>query len=394
LDPSFYAGSRVLDFGVAMNISAQNTQLDMTSSNLRVSWVDIVKGMSIFLVVMMHSTLGVQNALGESSWMGAIVEFARPFRIPCFMLISGLFLHRSINADWWRYLDRKILHFVYFYVLWVTIQIVVKTPAWMGEGQTLNEIVIMYFMTFVQPFGTLWFIYMLPVFYFVTRILRNVDWKWLLAAGALLQIMPIHTGSMLVDEFASRYIYFLVGYVFYRQIFSWAEYVVKNPMIIILFLGMWGFVNFILINKLPPQVLSDLASPTGPGPVVKLADMPIISLGLGILGALAMISLGRVFMNVKGLGFLRWIGARSIVVYLAFFLPMGISRIILIKFAGDFLSTGTIAALVTLSAAIGPLVFYGLVKLTGMGGFLFERPAFARLNLTTTNAVDNTQPAE
>jgi len=377
-----------------MNNSAHNCQLGMAGSNLRVSWVDIVKGMSIFLVVMMHSTLGVQNSLGESSWMGAIVEFARPFRIPCFMLISGLFLHRSINAEWRRFADRKVLHFVYFYVLWVTIQIVVKTPAWMSEGQSLSEIAVLYLMTFVQPFGTLWFIYMLPVFYLVTRLFRHVDWRWLLAAAALLQMLPIHTGSMLVDEFASRYIYFVVGYVFYSQIFSWADYVVKNPMIIVAFMALWGLANFVLINNLPPQGLSNLVSPTGPGPIVKLADMPVISLALGILGALAMIALARVLMNIKALGFLRWVGARSIVVYLAFFLPMAISRIVLIRFAGDFLSTGTIAALVTLSAAIGPLILYGLVKLTGIGGFLFERPAFARLNERSGKPAGKIQPAE
>ena len=377
-----------------MNNSAHNSQFDMAGSNLRVSWVDIVKGMSIYLVVMMHSTLGVQNSLGESSWMGAIVEFARPFRIPCFMLISGLFLHRSINAEWRRFADRKVLHFVYFYVLWVTIQIVVKTPAWMSEGQSLSEIAVLYLMTFVQPFGTLWFIYMLPVFYLVTRLFRHVDWRWLLAAAALLQMLPIHTGSMLVDEFASRYIYFVVGYVFYSQIFSWADYVVKNPMIIVAFMALWGLANFVLINNLPPQGLSNLVSPTGPGPIVKLADMPVISLALGILGALAMIALARVLMNIKALGFLRWVGARSIVVYLAFFLPMAISRIVLIRFAGDFLSTGTIAALVTLSAAIGPLILYGLVKLTGIGGFLFERPAFARLNERSGKPAGKIQPAE
>jgi len=377
-----------------MNISSKDTQLDLASANMRVGWVDIVKGISIFLVVMMHSTLGVQIAAGESSWMGAIVEFARPFRIPCFMLISGLFLHRSINADWPRYLDGKILHFVYFYILWVTIQVVVKTPAWMAEGQTPGDIAILYVTTFIQPFGTLWFIYILPVFYFTTRVLRKLDWKWLLAVGALLQILPIHTGSMLIDEFASRYIYFLIGYVFYRQIFSWADYVVKNPMMVFLFLGTWLSINFVMISNLPPQIFSNLAFPTGPGPIVKLADMPILSLGLGVMGAMAMITIASVLINIKWLGFLRWVGAHSIVVYLAFFLPMGVSRIILIKFAGDFLSTGTIAALVTLSAAIGPLVFYGLVKLTGVGGFLFERPAIARLNQTSTKTQGQTQPAE
>ena len=74
-----------------MNALAQETTKIDDASTSRVGWVDVVKGMSIFLVVMMHSTLGVQIAAGETGWMGTIVEFARPFRIPCFMLISGLF---------------------------------------------------------------------------------------------------------------------------------------------------------------------------------------------------------------------------------------------------------------------------------------------------------------
>ncbi len=345
----------------------------------RISWVDVVKGMSIFLVVMMHSTLGVQIALDETSWMGAIVEFARPFRIPCFMLISGLFLHRSINSQWPRYLDRKILHFVYFYVLWVSIQFIIKAPAWMAEGQSLMDVVQVYLMAFVQPFGTLWFIYLLPVFYLVTRALRKFDWKWVLAAGIILQILPIHTGSVIIDEFASRYVYFLIGFFFYEQLFLWADYVGKNSGIAILFIGSWIFINIIMISNLPPQFLQDLAYPTGAGPIVKMADIPIISLGLGIAGSVGMIALGAMIIRIKRLAFMGWVGEHSIVVYLAFFLPMAVSRIILVQFASQYLTTGVIAAIVTLTAAIGPLVFYWLVKKSGTGMFLFERPAFARL---------------
>jgi len=70
-----------------------------------------------------------------------------------------------------------------------------------------------------------------------------------------------------------------------------------------------GLANFMLVNNLPPQSLSNLASPTGPGPIVKLADMPVVSLALGILGALAMIALARVSMNVKALRFyVKWLG--------------------------------------------------------------------------------------
>ena len=65
----------------------------------RVDWVDYAKGFCIVMVVMMHSTLGVEKALGEPSWLHGAIEFARPFRMPDFFLIAGLFLGRVIDRD-------------------------------------------------------------------------------------------------------------------------------------------------------------------------------------------------------------------------------------------------------------------------------------------------------
>ena len=106
----------------------------------RVDWVDYAKGFCIVMVVMMHSTLGVEQAAGHEGWMHAAAAFARPFRMPDFFLISGLFLARVIDRDWREYVDKKVLHFAYFYVLWVTIQFAFKAPmfaaevAWRGVG--------------------------------------------------------------------------------------------------------------------------------------------------------------------------------------------------------------------------------------------------------------------
>ena len=100
----------------------------------RVDWVDYAKGICIIFVVMMHSTLGVEAAAGQEGWMHYVVAFAKPFRMPDFFLISGLFLARVIDRDWTTYLDRKVVHFAYFYVLWMTIQIGVKAPGMAAEA--------------------------------------------------------------------------------------------------------------------------------------------------------------------------------------------------------------------------------------------------------------------
>jgi uncharacterized membrane protein YcfT len=53
----------------------------------RLEWVDVAKGICIILAVMMHSTPGVEKAIGAQTSLNAFIAWARPFRI-----ISGLFL--------------------------------------------------------------------------------------------------------------------------------------------------------------------------------------------------------------------------------------------------------------------------------------------------------------
>ena len=100
----------------------------------RVDWVDYAKGFCIVFVVMMHSTLGVEAAAGKTGWLHPLVEFARPFRMPDFFMISGLFLAQVIDRPWRQYLDRKVVHFAYFYLLWMTLQFVFKSPAMAADA--------------------------------------------------------------------------------------------------------------------------------------------------------------------------------------------------------------------------------------------------------------------
>ena len=121
----------------------------------RVDWVDYAKGFCIIMVVMMHSTLGVEQAAGQEGWMHTAVAFARPFRMPDFFLISGLFLARVIDRDWRDYLDRKVVHFAYFYVLWVTIQFAFKAPG-IASAMGWKAAGLAYLEAYIEPFGTLW----------------------------------------------------------------------------------------------------------------------------------------------------------------------------------------------------------------------------------------------
>ena len=335
----------------------------------RIDWVDTAKGICIIMVVMMHSTLGVELAAGRTGWMHHVVEFARPFRMPDFFLISGLFLARVIDRDWRDYLDRKVVHFAYFYVLWVTIQFAFKAPMFAAE-QGWAGVGLSYLEAFIEPFGTLWFIYLLPIFFVVIKLARSLPWPLVWLIGAALEMSHVNTGWTVIDEFAHRFIYIYSGYLFARHVFAFAASVQRHPAVALVGLAVWALINGGLV-------------------VAGVADLPFVSLMLGYLGAGAVMAGGALMAQHKLFQPFRYCGRNSIVVYLAFFLPMAATRTVLLK-TGIITDLGTVSLLVTAAGVIGSLCWFWAVRGTPLR-LLFERPAWARLKPARRPAL---QPAE
>jgi uncharacterized membrane protein YcfT len=70
---------------------------------------------------------------------------------------------------------------------------------------------------------------------------------------------------------------------------------------------------------------------------------------------------------------LRYCGRNSIVIYLAFFLPMALSRTLLLK-TGLIPDIGAVSLVVTTIGVMGALALFWAVRQTFLR-FLFERPA-------------------
>lgn len=351
----------------------------MAGTSSRIGWVDTAKGICIVFVVMMHSTLGVGQALGETGWMHDVVAFARPFRMPDFFLISGLFLGLVIDRPWIRYIDRKVVHFLYFYILWLTIQFALKAPG-MAMENGMAAPFVQYLHAFIQPFGTLWFVYILPIFFVLTRMLKSLPVWFVLTCAAIFEILPIHTGWMLIDEFCARYVYFFAGYALAARIFALADWAAANRIASILLLVIWALVNAALVFSPVPWSLEFAVQPLGAAEgEAGLAALPYVSLALGAAGAMAIVTVSALVADASWSRWLNWIGAHSIVIYLAFFLPMAVARTALIRL-GIITDVGTISLLVTMAGVIGPVMLYALIQMTGWGRFLFERPDWAYID--------------
>jgi uncharacterized membrane protein YcfT len=331
----------------------QHSLHSVPSAAGRIDWVDYAKGICIVMVVMMHSVLGVELAAGQTGFMHLLVAFAKPFRMPDFFLISGLFLSIVIDRDWRTFLDRKVVHFAYFYVLWVTIQFAFKAPSFAAET-SWSHVGFLYLESFIEPFGTLWFIYLLPVFFVVTKATRWMPPLLIWGVAALLESAHIATGWTVIDEFAARFVYFYSGYLFAQYVFTLSDRARARPARALAGLALWAFIDGSLVYA-------------------GCSEWPLISLTLGLSGACAIVTLGTLLARAHWLNFLRFCGEHSIVIYLAFFLPMAATRTLLLR-AGLIPDIGTISLIVTVVGVVGALALWRIALAAG-ANFLFERPA-------------------
>ena len=319
---------------------------------VRVDWVDYAKGICIFFVVMLHVNDVVQERTHEIGWLEHVVTFARPFRMPDFFLIAGLFLSNAMRRPWRRYLDVKVVHFLYFYVLWMTLQfVIVDLKHLVRNDAGVDEIALIYLRRWIDPVGALWFIHMLPVFFIVTRLTRAVPPWWMWLGAATLHSLQIESEWHVIREFASRYVYFYSGYVLAPHVFRIASWAHARAGRAIGYLASWGVVNALVV-------------------AAGWATLPFVSLALGYAGALAVILSAVMLSKLAWTRPLRYLGQNSIVVYLGDF---GVSMIVVRVLAPLIGDIGSLALISTVLTVIGTIVLWRVVLRTP-ARFLYVRP--------------------
>lgn len=323
----------------------------------RLDWVDTARGFCIILVVLMHVVVGFEVAQGRESWIDPFIEWAKLFRMPGFFLLSGLFAARLVGTSWPELLDRKIAPLVYFYLLWLAIHSLLKFQSW-GEGDAAT-LFGAYAFGLVQPFGLLWFIYLLAVFFLVTKAVRGYPVASWLAAAAIATV-PVTTGWMLIDQFAGYYVFFLSGTLFASAIFRFADWIREHRATALKLWLVWVAASAFL---------------TSLGGYEALHETFGADLVLGHAGAFGVITLSVLLAG--RLGWVAYCGRNSLVIYLGFFIPMALTRVLLIKTEMEF-DVGTASLLLTLLCVALPLALHRLVRGT-IFGFLFERPRWFRL---------------
>lgn len=182
-------------------------------------WPDVAKGACIILVVLWHvvtkhfAYLGAGEDWPATELWRQIGLMLQPLRMPVFFAVAGMFAASALARPIGDLMRTKIARFTYLYVVWVLIHTAVMafTPdvptIHATNGRQLVELLT------VNP-TNLWFLYALPIYFAVARLVRPLPAAWVLAAAFLLSAAA---SSQLVMEPSNRsqvvqnLLFFLVG---------------------------------------------------------------------------------------------------------------------------------------------------------------------------------------
>lgn len=185
----------------------------------RIEWIDIFKGILIFLVIFGHAAQGIQSNENVLDYTGyGSISFVKnvvySFHMPAFFVASGLLFNNLKEKLNKKYLIRKLKQIIYPYFVWSFI-----TAAFMqiAGGNTNSGLGLKDFLySPIKPFSQYWYLYVY-LFFILTYALciylfKNRANKILLGLGLVTYLMnPFIPDIWILKNYCNYLIYFSFG---------------------------------------------------------------------------------------------------------------------------------------------------------------------------------------
>jgi fucose 4-O-acetylase-like acetyltransferase len=197
--------------------STWHRQDDNSNSGPWLEWVDLAKGVAIFLVVFGHNSSGLveSGVLRNSPWSTFTDRYIYVFHVPLFFFLAGLFVARSAHRTFHDYFLNKISVIAYPYFLWSLLEGSIQIFA---SRYTNNHLTILDLIQIIyKPIGQYWFLYviflMYMIYWWINHATISVS-NFLVFAILLYAIEAFGInimGSDVLRSFCSFLIYFALG---------------------------------------------------------------------------------------------------------------------------------------------------------------------------------------
>ena len=332
--------------------SSLATPTSATAKTARQSWIDILRGTSIVLVILMH-TASFSGYADSTTTMALLIQdinhSVAPFRMEIMFLLSGFFVHKSLSKGASTYYSGKLKNIFYPFVLWSVITFSINMVGaqffggrW-GDWHDLLRLA-------VGSTDFTWFLYDLFLFYLITPFLRKYN-LFLVVGGALLIAL------LLPQEWLA----FLPGYGpnlpgFERPIFTFND---KAYYFIYFFLGDYLIRRQIDLTQITHKGLLALSAVAAVAILYmgylnfegKTSPnfLPLVLLALPIIFKLSVLASKSRYSEV-----LAYVGRNSIVFYLVHY-PLFMVLIFLLKKAG-IVHTGLLFSVMLVAGLVVPYI--------------------------------------
>ncbi|MGU3341875.1 acyltransferase family protein [Methylobacterium mesophilicum] len=166
-------------------------QVDIERSD-RKAWIDVARGVSIFLVVIYHINLWFDD-LGFGMPILLLLDKAfRSIRMPLFFFVSGYLLAINKNSDWTAHIHRRLRLIVYLYGLWGLIDWIVAyefnlITTRMKFGSSFSQLLSMWY----RPETGLWFIWALAIYLLLANLFTQIKPVFVLFATSVLSVLAM-----------------------------------------------------------------------------------------------------------------------------------------------------------------------------------------------------------
>lgn len=143
--------------------------LNLNIIEKRCIWIDLLKVISTFMVVLIHASGSIYNnsVIGTSLWYRSIILNSVPrFAVPCFIMVTGI-LMLSKNYTQKEIYQKKIPRIVIALFFWSIVYIL-----WNDPSDLKKDILA---IPFIPQSGVLWYGYQLIWLYILYPVIKRID---------------------------------------------------------------------------------------------------------------------------------------------------------------------------------------------------------------------------
>lgn len=162
----------------------------LTMPITRQSWIDVVRGLAVILVVLVHAMQRTELFTGhEFTRLETLTIIVTPLRLPAMFLLSGLFVTRSLAKGPAAYVTGKLRRIAWPYLLWSVLLIAFFSTLLRVTGIGFGWEV--FWRIFYDPIEHLWFLAYLLLYFGIAMLLRWVPAPYLLLGVIALSAVPV-----------------------------------------------------------------------------------------------------------------------------------------------------------------------------------------------------------